>query len=254
MSTGPTFDVTLHQLTPEAKHADSGAPDLELLALNEKKLRELIRSLAKLAPTNLGGASPELRVTAPHGQFVVQIAQGRLRINSWTIKVGGADLSPEQVFALITGTEAVADAVGLELNGRPKRSRGATIALLAALILGSNATTAWLLTRPSGPPPLLPDYTPLAAEPATRFVSGLVGEYRSGATAGARALKISADGHVHWLVLGDGGAIAEDAELAVQPVQSHGQPALLADGRALIEAPDAASLVFYRETYRRETP
>jgi hypothetical protein len=239
------------------KRADAAAPDLALRDLSEKKLRELIRALAVLAPTNLGSASPELRVTAPQGQFVVRIAEGRLRINSWTIKVGGADLSPEQICACITGTEDVADAAGGGADdlGPRKRGRGPVIALLAALIVGSNGITVWMLLRPDNPPPpLLPDCQPLAAESAARFVKGLAGEYQNGAAAGARALKISADGSVHWLVLAPGGAIAEDTTLTVQPVQVRGQPALLADGRALIEAPDAASVVFYRETYRRKAP
>jgi len=64
-------------------------------------------------------------------------------------------------------------------------------------------------------------------------------------------LTITKDGRVHWLLLGPGGAIVEDNEVAVQAVQSRGRPALLADERALIEIADAASLTFYNETYRR---
>ena len=256
MSAGPTFDVTLHHLALDAKRADAAAPDSARPGLDEKKLRELIRALAALAPTNLGAAAPELRVTAPRGRFVVQIAQGRLRINSWSIKVGGADLSPEQVFAVIAGTEFEEDIpVDRDDHGGRKRGRGVKIALLAVLIVSLNGITAWMLFRPSNlPPPLLPDCLPLAAESAARFLKGLAGEYQNGTAAGARALKISADGSVHWLVLGPGGAVAEETTIVVQPVQVHGQPALLADGRALIEAPDAASLVFYRETYRRKAP
>jgi len=255
MSAAPTFTVVLHHLAPGAKQAAVTFPDTELPAISDKKLRELIRALATLAPTNLGTASPELRVTAPHGQFVVQISQGRLRINSWTIKVGGADLSPDQIFALITGAEAVADAVGIDITeGATKGSRKGLVAALAVLILGTNALTAWMLTRPGPPPPLLPDFTPLAKEPAERLIADLAGDYRTGPNEGARGLKVGKDGHVRWLRLGAGGAVAEDEELPVQPVQSHGRPALLADGRALIEVGDSASLLFYNETYRRKAP
>ncbi len=255
MSGEPTFTVTLHHLAPGVTAAGATWPDTPLADVTNKKLRELIRALAALAPTNLGSAAPELRVVAPHGQFVVQVAAGRLRINSWTIKVGGADLSPDQIFALITGAEAVADAVGAEASdGSPKRSRGGLMALLAVVILGTNALTAWMLTRPPPPPPLLPDYTLMTKEPAARFVAEIAGDYQTGAKEGARALKISKDGHVRWLHFGPGGKIAEDTEVAAQPVQSHGKPALLADERALIEVADAASLVFYNETYRRKAP
>ena len=149
----------------------------------------------------------------------------------------------------------LAEAAGiLVAEGASKRSRGGLIALLAVLILGTNALTAWLLTRPQPPPPLLPDFTPLARETAERLMADLAGDYQTGATEGARVLKISKDGHVHWLRLGPAGAIAEDVEVAVQPVQSHGRPALFADERALLEVADSAALVFYNQTYRRKAP
>jgi hypothetical protein len=255
VSDAPNFNVTLHHLAAGAKEAGATLPDIPLGEIPQKKLRELIRNLATLAPANLGKASPELRVIAPHGQFVVQISAGRLRINSWTIKVGGADLSPDQIFALITGAEAVADAVGVDaVGGSAKRSRGALTVVLAVLILGTNALTAWMLTRPQPSPPLLAEFTPLAKEPAERFIAEIMGDYQTGPNAGARALKIAKDGHVHWLRLGPAGAVGEDTEVAVQPVQSRGKPALLADGRTLIEATDARSLLFYNETYRRKAP
>ncbi len=255
MSDAPSFTVTLHHLAPGAKQADATLPDDELTEVTAKKLRELIRLLGTLAPKDLGGASPELRVAAPHGQFVVQIAQGRLRINSWTLKVGGADLSPDQIFALITGAEAVADAAGIDLGGSgPKRSRGRTMAILAALILGTNGLTAWMLTRPQPPAPLLPDYTPLAKESAQRFLAEIAGDYQTGAGEGARILKITKEGRVHWLEVGPGGTMAGDTEVAVKAVQSHGKPVLLADERALIQVADASSVNFYDETYRRKAP
>jgi hypothetical protein len=255
VSDAPTFTVTLHHLAPGAKQASAALPDTELPGLTDRKLRELIRALAALTSTNLGTASPELRVVAPHGQFVVKISEGRLRINSWTIKVGGADLSPDQIYSLITGAEAVAEAAGVDVHsGGTKPARGPMLAVLAALILGTNALTAWMLMRPPPPAPMLPEYAPLAQEPAERFLADLAGDYQTVTGDGARALKITKAGGVHWLQFGPGGAIAEDTELAAQPVQSHGQPALLADGRALIEPVNAVAVSFYQETYRRKVP
>src|ERR1019366_7558089 len=80
VSDTPAFTVTLHHLAPGAKQAGATLPDVALTDVPAKTLHALIRSLAALAPTNLGTAVPELRVVAPHGQFVVQIVQGRLRI------------------------------------------------------------------------------------------------------------------------------------------------------------------------------
>lgn len=254
MSDELKFSVTLHHLAPGAKRADAALPDVELTDVTAKSLHALIRALAALAPTNLGAASPELRVVAPHGQFVVQVAEGKLRINSWTIRVGGSALSPDQIFALITGAEAVAGVAGISLgSGAPKRSRGALLAALGVLILGSNAFTAWFLTRTPANP-FLPDYTLLAKESAERLIMNVAGDYQTGANEGSRALKISPNGKVHWLRFGPKGVVAEESEIAVQPVESSGKPALLADERALIDVTDPMALVFYNETYRRKVP
>lgn len=247
------FTVTLHHLSPDARQAGSTFADTELPEIPEKKLRALIRALAERARENHGAASPELRVAAPHGQFVVQAAGGRLRINSWTMRVGGADLSPDQIFTLITGSTAVADAVAEASVGGSARSRRGLLLGCVILIVATNAITAWMLTR-RPEIPFLPAYMDLAAEPGQRFLASVAGEYQSGTTAGARALVLNAGRPARWKTFGPDGTIAEETEIVVQPVQSRGRPALLADDRALIEFPDQVSLTFYNETYRRKAP
>ena len=255
MSDAPTYTVTLHHLAPGAKQAGANFPDVECPAITEKQLRELIRQLGALASTNLGAALPEIRVVAPLGQFVVKISEGRLRVNSWAIKIGGADLSPEQIVGVISGAGAEPESTSAEEHAAAgKRPRGGVVAVLAVLIIGINALTAWMLTQPQPPVPLLPEYTPLAREPAERFVTGIAGEYRTSSNGGGRGLVVGKDGRVHWLRFGPGGAVAEDTEVAVKPVQAHGKPALLADGRTLIETDATTSLVFYNEVYRRKAP
>jgi hypothetical protein len=255
VSDAPTFTITLHHLAPGAKQAGVTFPDTELPGVSEKKLHELIRQLGSLASTNLGSAAPEMRVAAPLGQFVVKISEGRLRVNSWAIKIGGANLSPDQIFGVITGAGAEAEVPAAEVyEVMGKRSRGGIIALLVVLTVGINALTAWMLTQPQPPAPMLPDFTPLAREPAERFVAEIAGEYRTGPGEGARGLKVGKDGRVHWVRFGPAGAVAEDTEVAVKPVQSRSKPALLADGRTLIETDATASLVFYNEIYRRKAP
>lgn len=247
------FTVTLHHLAPDAKKAGVAFPDSELSDVTEKKLRALIRALAELATQNLGAAAPELRVAAPHGQFVVQVSGGRLRINSWTMRVGGADLTPDQIYTLITGAEAVADAAA-EVSGRgAKRSRRGLIALCAILIVASNGITAWMLLR-TPPNPLLPEFITLAPEPGERLLLSAAGEYQTGTAEGARALAIKADGRAHWVTFGPNSSVVEQVDVILRPVQSRGHPALLADDRALIEFPDPVSLSFYNETYRRKAP
>lgn len=253
MTDETTFNVTLHQLSPDAKRAGKDFTDVELAQVNVKKIRELIRALAKAAAQDLGGADPELRVHAPHGRFIVQIRDGRLHINSWDIKVGGSDQTPEQIFGLITGVEASLGGEASELAGPiTKRSRRLVLGLIIAGIIASNVFTAWYAMREPANP-FLPEFTILEPEQADRLFAELVGEYQTGTTEGDRALAISRDRQVRWMKFGPKGSIAETVEVKVQAVRAHGARALLADERALIDVPDPASLLFYNETYRRKT-
>lgn len=252
MSDETTFNVTLHQLAPDAKQAGRNFPDTELAQVNVKKIRELIRALAKTAVHDLGGAEPELRVHAPHGRFIVQVRDGRLHINSWDLKVGGADQTPDQIFGLITGVEASLGGDTSELvEPTTKRSRRRVLGLIFTGIIISNVFTAWYAMR-EPPNPFLPEFTVLDPEPADRLFAEIAGDYQTGAGEGDRALVIAKDRRVRWMKFGPQGAIAEELEVKVQAVRARGAPALLADERALIEVPTPGSLLFYNETYRRK--
>jgi hypothetical protein len=247
----PGFTVTLHHLSPDAKQAGIEFPDLEIPAVPEKKLRDLIRSLAALASKNLGAAAPELRISAPQGRYIVRIAEGQLRITSWDIRVGGTSFSADQVFGLITGADAAAEEsaeVGSPLSA--KRSSRGLLALLAVLVLGTNVFTAWWMTRPPEPP-FLPEFTPLQPEQAERLMADAAGDYRTGTAEGDRTLTITRDAKVRWAKFGPKQTMVESADLKVRAVQSRGQRALLADEQALITVADPATLIFYNETYRR---
>ena len=250
----PTFTVTLHHLSPDAKQAGAEFPDTDLPAVTEKKLRELIRALAALAARGPGTASPELRVGAPQGRYIVRVAEGQLRITSWDIRVGGTNFSPDQVFGLITGVETdskeYADTPSV---GGTKRSRRGLVAILMVLVVGTNAFTAWWAMRPP-PNPFLPEFTVLVPEQAERLYIDAAGEYQTGAAEGDRALTITREGRVRWVKFGPKRSIAETADLKTQAVQSRGERAFLADEQALISVPDPATVVFYNETYRRKSP
>lgn len=250
----PTFTVTLHHLSPDAKQAGTQFPDTDLGAVPDKKLREFIRAVAALASKNNGAAAPELRVAAPQGRYIVRIAEGQLRITSWDIRVGGTNFSPDQVFGLITGAEAEAESYASDAPAfKAKRSSRGLVVLLAVLIIGTNVVTAWLLTRPPANP-FLPEFTPLEAEQAGRLFTDAAGDYQTGPGEGDRALNITRDGRVRWVKFGPKRAIVETADLKVQAVKSRGQLALLADEQALITVADPATVVFYNETYRRVAP
>jgi len=250
----PTFTVTLHHLAPDARQMGANFPDTDLPSVTGRKLRELIRALAAIATRDPGAATPELRIGAPHGRFIVRVGEGRLRITSWDIRVGGTDFSPDQIVGLITGGDVESGGGGDDFSASgKKRSPRGWVGILVALIIATNVITAWMITRPP-PNPFLPEFTPLAPEQTERLLVDVAGEYQTGANEGDRALTITRDGRVRWVKFGPKRAIIESADLKSRAVQSRGQRALLADDRALITFPDPATVVFYNETYRRQSP
>jgi hypothetical protein len=256
MTTSPVFTVTLHHLAPDVKKAGVEYPDVEITLATGDRLRGIIAALSKLAATDHHPARPELRIVAPHGRFVILASEGRLRFNSWSVRVGGADLSPDQIFAIVTGADdpgAVAMAAESFVND-VRRSRRWKVALMAVVIVGTNATTAWMLLRPPPSNPLLAEYKLLAPEPAERLFAGVAGEYQTGATAGDRGMKIARDGRLHWVKFGPKGSVVEESDLTAKAAESRGHPALFTSRDSLIDILDTTTVMFYGDTYRRKFP
>ena len=251
------FTVTLHHLSTDAKRAGVEYPDGELSQVTEKRLRELIAALAAVGSKDHRPASPELRIAAQHGRFVIQVSEGRLRFNSWTIRVGGANLTTEQILAIVTGTDDPAEAARVAesfMQGGKQKTNWQKVALIAALTLGTNATTAWMLLRPPPPNPFVPEYKLLLAEPAERVLTDVAGEYVTGAGEGQRGVRFMRDGRLQWMKFGPKGAITEESNLTVKAAQSKGHPALFTSTEAVIDILDASTLVLYGDTYRRKIP
>jgi hypothetical protein len=249
-----TFTVTLRHLAPDASRAGADLPDAELTEVPTDRLRRLIEGLSKLAPTVSYPTTPELRVTSPEGRFLVHVKEGKIKFTSWSLRTGGSELTPAEIFAAITGEEldepafVAATAVVEEKKTMP---RGAKIALLAVVILGSNAVTAWMAVKP--PPTLLPNYRVMDAEPASRLLASTAGDYEMGTAAGDRGLTIRKDGTVRWYKYGENKTIAEEDGFTTKPVevQPARTPGLLAPNW-IIDVKDPITVVFYGDTYRRK--
>ena len=250
------FTVTLHHLSQDLKKAGVEFPDGELSQVTDKRLREMIAALASIGSRETRPATPELRIVAPHGRFVIQVGEGRLRFHSWSVRVGGADLTADQIFAIVTGTEdpVVAAQAADSFLKEGKRSNRRKLVLFAILILGTNATTAWMLLRPPPPNPLIPEYTLLAAEPAERMLAKAEGEYTTGVGEGHRGMEILRDGRLHWVRFGPKGELVEETDLTGKAAQARGKPALATSDGAVLEILDANTLLFYGNTYRRKAP
>lgn len=260
MTAEAQFSVTLHHLAVDLRKAGPEFPDTPARMIAARELRELVEALTALASSTTYPAEPELRIVGPHGRFLVQARNGEMRVSSWSAQAGGANLSPEQILAMILGLEE-AEALPARVGGAKgaRRARGSArwkLVVLAIAIVGSNGVTAWMLTRPPPrvPVALLPEYQLVAPERAQRVLADFAGEYDTGLGEGDRHLSLRADGHARWFVWGADRAVRDEVTLAIQAAESRGRPALLADGLALIEMKDPITLVYFGDTYRRKGP
>jgi hypothetical protein len=255
MSEAAQFSVRLHHLTREISRAGSDCADVQLGALTPDKLREMLEKLAHLAPSVNFPAEPEVRITGPQGQFLVQVRNGHVRMVSWSAQQGGSDLPPDRILAIIMGLEQSEDGeLGRnEAKMSSPRVRGSKIALLAFVLFGSNGFTAWMLTRPSPPPPiqLLPEYRIVTPERAERMLTDFAGVYETGRAEGDRRLSIKADGTMQWTEFGPPQRVADETALTAQAAESHNRPVLIASNHGMIEMKDPLTLLYFNDTYRR---
>jgi len=252
------FNVTLHHLSPDVTQAGAHFQDMDYLRVKTSDLRRMLEALAVLAPKVEFPAEPELRIAGPHGRFLVQAKNGQVKVISWSSQTGtGGEMTPDRIYAMIVGMESgdsarePAGALERFLGGVSPRSK---VAILAVAILGSNAITAWFLTRPNAVPPreLLPEYRPVAADQAKRIFDEFAGEYESGVGDARRQLTIGHDGTLHWEKFGANETVEEDVRPTAQAAESHGHPVLVASNYGMIEAKDAISVVYFGDTYRRK--
>ncbi|MEX2045351.1 MAG: hypothetical protein WD941_08360 [Opitutus sp.] len=257
MSDVPRFAVTRHHLSPDLKQAGEEFADVEVAGIAPEKLRTWLVALTKLAPKVEYPVAPELRIVGPHGRFLVQAKSGQVRVTSWSSNAGGLDLTPDRILSLIMGTDALEAATfAFEGHGGSgvARPRGVKISLLIIAILGSNAATAWMLTRP---PPRLPtsvlaEFTLAGGEPAGRILADFAGDYETGAAEGDRGLRISPDGTLRWVRYGPNRTIVEETGLTARAAESNSRPVLVADNHGMIELKDAITVVYFGDTYRRK--
>jgi hypothetical protein len=231
---------------------------VQLSGVGLRQLQTLLEALATLAPKVEYPAVPEMRITDAERQFLVQVREGQVRFSSWSVRAGGCDLTPAQIVAAITGADPSTTAAGGEAEPAPpsRRRRGWQVVLLVGGILGSNAITAWMLTRPGPalPVELQPPYRLVESEPAERLLTRAAGVFETGGEEGDRRLAIRRDGAVNWGRYGPNRLIVEETPLTVVAAETDGQPALRAGDHSLIVVKDAATVVYFGDTYRRVPP
>lgn len=246
------YTVAMRHLSSDGKRVGHELPDAHLNHLSLRQLRSLLDSAAKLAPSVVYPAEPELRISSEAGKFVVQLKNGGLNFISWSsaVKAGGA-ISPAQIIAAISGEgrdagseQEVAAGSGL---GRLRQSL--TTVMLAVAILGVNGFTYWFMSRP--PRTLVPKFTLMESGPADRLLSEVAGVYETGGGPGDRRLEIRKDGAVHRVKFGSERKVVQKQQFSVKAAQAAGKPALVTDKKTLIAINDPVSVVLYGDTYRR---
>lgn len=250
------YDVTLNQLSPDARKAGLDYPAATRAGLTRKELRALLKAASETATTVGYPLTPELRVVAPTGNYVIQLKERRLNFVSWaSLNSRGGIPSIDQMLEIITG-EVVEGDTGLGETEAPVRGSGskngkriALAVMLVAVVVGVNAITFLQAKKPPGN--FLPRYTLLETGPAERVFAGVTGNYETGGQPGDRRLQIASNGAVQWIKFGVDRAIAERREFTTQAVEVAGAPALLTSRQSVIKIKDPTTVTLFGDTYVR---
>jgi hypothetical protein len=256
------YNVTLHHLSPDATAAGLAYPDEQLQAVTVAQLRDLLLALSIVATqlTIYEPSTPEIRIKTDREIFVVRTRYRRLCFVGWETILRGEDHSAGFILSTITGTvEAVKAAPKMERyvpitapSGASPMAAGfprwAKIGALTTLIIGFNATTAWMLLRP--PPSLLPKHELLGVFESRALLVKVAGEYETGVQEGDRRLVIGADGSLRLAKFGPQRSVLEERRKIVRGALVDGRAALVTPD-AVIVLKDADTVLLYGNTYRR---
>lgn len=255
MSQEVRYSVALAHLSADAARAGAELPPVNLADVSVEQLRRMVEAVAALAPRVEYPVKPEVRIRSTDGLFLLQVKEGRLHFSSWSIRIAGDCLTPDQILETITGEAPAPAEPGVAVRAAQvmgQSGRAWRIGALAVGIIACNAATAWMLTRP--PPDPLPAHRLLEPEPAERFLAKVAGVYATGSAVGDRRLRIETNGALHWVKLGPNGTVSEEETLTANAARTGDRNVLVTSARELIEVRDAITVMFFGDTYRRVQP
>ena len=257
-----TYSVTLHHLAPGAKAAGLAYPDEQLQTVTGPQLRDLLYALSEVSAnlTIYEPSTPEIRIKTDRDAFTVRTRYRRLCFVGWETILRGEDHSVSYILSTITGTAEPAKAAPkierftstVSSSTTPLQSGGfprwAKVATLAALILGINGVTAWMLLRPA--PSLLPQHEVMADADSRALLTKTAGEYETGGQEGDRRLIIEPGGTIRLAKYGPLRAVLEERTKPLRGAMVNGR-AVLVTADAVLAIPDADTVVIYGSTYKR---
>ena len=262
------YSITLHHLAPGATAAGVNYPDEQLASVTPAQLRDLLQALSTVAAglTIYEPSAPEIRIKTDRDVFVVRTRYRQLCFVGYETTLRGEDHSVPYIVTTIAGGAAeVARLAPVKVERTPSAnphaldartaaassSRRTKIAVMAVLILGFNAATAWMLLKPS--PSLLPSHELMAETDSRTLLIKSAGDYHTGTQPGDRYLSINADGLLHFAKYGAAQAITEPRDRPSRGATVAGKPVLLTNDRnpALVEIRDLDTVACSGTTYRR---
>jgi hypothetical protein len=258
-----TYSVTLHHLSPDATAAGLDYPDEQLPTVTVAQLRELLFALSAVAAklTIYEPSTPEIRVKTDREIFIIRTRYRRLCFVGWETILRGEDHSVAYIMSTVTGTQEqpVKTSPKLDRPYTPSHAsnppvdmgvvpRWAKITVLAVLIIGFNAVTAWMLLRP--PPTLVPKHELLSESESRALMIKTSGEYETGTQEGARRLVIDPDGVLRLAKFGPQRTVLEERRKPARGALVDGRTALItADGVVVLK--DADTVVYFGIPYHR---
>ena len=262
------FSITLHHLAPGAKAAGLAYPDEQIPAASIAQLRDLLYSLSEVSSglTIYDPSTPEIRIKTDREAFTIRTRYRRLCFVGYETVLRGEEHSVSYILSTITGTAepvkaapkperpasaspAGSPAASRDMGGMP---RWAKIAVMAVLIVGFNAVTAWMLLRPAHTP--APKYDLLPDSESRALLIKTAGVFATGALEGDRRLIIRSDGTLLLAKFGPQKTVAEESIRTARGAITDGRAILITSDPYVLEIKDADTVVLYGITYRRFTP
>lgn len=264
----PTYHVTLHHLAPGAAAAGLAYPDEALPAVPLPQLREMLYALSEVASrlTIYEPSAPEIRIKTDREAFVVRTRYRRLWFVGYEASLRGEEHSVAYILTTITGNTETAKApeprverpssaspvISVTADETGRFPRWLKIAAMAVIIIGCNATAAWMLLSP--PKTIAPKYTLLTPAESAALLGRVAGEYRTGSAEGDRRIIIDTTGTARLAKFGPNQAPTQPVTKTVRGAVVDGQPALVTNDPAAVVLKDADTIVFFGNTYKRHNP
>lgn len=264
----PIYHVTLHHLAPGAVAAGLAYPEEQLPGVPLPQLREMLYALSEVASrlTIYEPSAPEIRIKTDREAFVVRTRYRRLWFVGYETSLRGEEHSVAYILTAITGNTETAKAPEPRLD-RPSSAspvisltpdeagrfpRWMKIAVMAVIIIGCNATAAWMLLAP--PKTIAPAYSLMTPAESATLLGRVAGEYRTGSAEGDRRIIIDTTGTARLAKFGPNLAPSQAVTKTVRGALVDGQPALITNDPAAVVLKDADTLVFFGNTYKRHAP